>query len=180
MATPTLDYRLTFRMRNGSPTIYEHDFPHATLRTNVLGSFLMAFPLIETFEPLERLTIAPEHRSGLLIGPLREFTTFSTFSLETMLLVVLCWANQKSPLRCSGAKAERGLCTAHVSDGPKRAQSRTTLTTVTSDINLAISSAIRAMRIGLCILASIFSWPRCERIAADPNFVTEERRSPLL
>jgi len=58
MATPTLDYRLTFRMRNGSPTIYEHDFPHATLRTNVLGSFLMAFPLIETFEPLERLTIA--------------------------------------------------------------------------------------------------------------------------
>jgi fluoride ion exporter CrcB/FEX len=76
--------------RYGSPTIYEHDFPHATLRTNVLGSFLMAFPLIETFEPLERLTIAPEHRSGLLIGPLREFTTFSTFSLETMLLVVLC------------------------------------------------------------------------------------------
>jgi hypothetical protein len=44
--------------RYGSPTIYEHDFPHATLRTNVLGSFLMAFPLIETFEPLERLTIA--------------------------------------------------------------------------------------------------------------------------
>jgi len=34
------------------------------------GSFLMAFPLIETFEPLERLTIAPEHRSGLLIDVL--------------------------------------------------------------------------------------------------------------
>jgi len=56
--------------RYGSPTIYEHDFPHATLSTNVLGSFLMAFPLIETFEPLERLTIAPEHRSGLLIDVL--------------------------------------------------------------------------------------------------------------
>lgn len=63
--------------------IYGRDFPYATLSVNVLGSFLMGFLFIET---LERLTIAPELRSGLLTGFLGGFTTFSTFTMETLML----------------------------------------------------------------------------------------------
>jgi CrcB protein len=64
--------------------IYGRDFPYATLSINVLGSFLMGFLFIET---LERLTISPEFRTGILTGFLGGFTTFSTFSMELLLLV---------------------------------------------------------------------------------------------
>ena len=36
---------------------------------------------------LERMTSAPELRAGLLIGLLGAFTTFSTFSIETLNLI---------------------------------------------------------------------------------------------
>ena len=65
-------------------TIYGRNFPYATLSINVLGSFLMGFLFIET---LERLTIGPEWRAGVLTGFLGGFTTFSTFSMELLLLV---------------------------------------------------------------------------------------------
>jgi CrcB protein len=71
-------------MTNLIQSIYGRDFPYATLSINVLGSFLMGFLFIET---LERLTITPELRTGLLTGFLGGFTTFSTFSMETLLLV---------------------------------------------------------------------------------------------
>jgi CrcB protein len=63
--------------------IYGREFPYATLSINVLGSFLMGFLFIET---LERLTISPHFRIGLLTGFLGGFTTFSTFAMETLLL----------------------------------------------------------------------------------------------
>ena len=63
--------------------IWGREFPYATLSINVLGSFLMGFLFIET---LERLTIGPHFRIGLLTGFLGGFTTFSTFAMESLLL----------------------------------------------------------------------------------------------
>ncbi|HVZ13055.1 MAG TPA: CrcB family protein [Bauldia sp.] len=64
--------------------IYGSDFPYATLTINVLGAFLMGFLFIET---LERLTISPVLRTGILTGFLGGYTTFSTFAMESYLLV---------------------------------------------------------------------------------------------
>lgn len=73
-----------YGMTNLIQTVYGRDFPYATLSINVLGSFLMGFLFVET---LERLTISPELRTGILTGFLGGFTTFSTFSMESILLV---------------------------------------------------------------------------------------------
>jgi fluoride exporter len=70
-------------MTNLMQTIYGRDFPYATLSINVLGSFLMGFLFVET---LERLTVSPELRTGILTGFIGGFTTFSTFSMEILLL----------------------------------------------------------------------------------------------
>jgi CrcB protein len=64
-------------------TIYGRDFPHATLSINVMGCFLMGFLFIET---LERLTVPPEIRTGILTGFVGGYTTFSTYMMETLLL----------------------------------------------------------------------------------------------
>lgn len=61
--------------------LFGRDFPWATLSINVLGSLLMGFLFFAT---LERVNIPPELRTGLLTGGLGAYTTFSTFSLETM------------------------------------------------------------------------------------------------
>jgi CrcB protein len=71
-------------MTNLVQTVYGRDFPFATLSINVGGSFLMGFLFIET---LERLTISPELRTGILTGFLGGYTTFSTFEMEMLLLV---------------------------------------------------------------------------------------------
>src|SRR5580704_8911126 len=73
-----------YGMTNLVQTIYGRDFPYATLSINVGGSFLMGFLFIET---LERLTISPAVRTGILTGVLGGYTTFSTFEMETLLLV---------------------------------------------------------------------------------------------
>lgn len=59
-------------------------FPFATLSINVLGSFLMGFLFFET---LERINVNAELRTGILTGGLGAYTTFSTFSLETLNLI---------------------------------------------------------------------------------------------
>ncbi|MGC9217206.1 fluoride efflux transporter FluC, partial [Acidithiobacillus sp.] len=58
-------------------------FPWATLSINVLGCFIMGFLFFET---LERISVSPELRTGMLTGGLGAYTTFSTFSLETLVL----------------------------------------------------------------------------------------------
>jgi CrcB protein len=73
-----------YGMTNLVQSIYGRDFPYATMSINLLGSFLMGFLFIET---LERLAISPELRTGILTGFLGGFTTFSTFSMESVLLV---------------------------------------------------------------------------------------------
>ena len=72
-----------YAMTNLVQAIYGRDFPYATLSINVLGCFLMGFIFIET---LERLTISPTLRIGILTGFIGGFTTFSTFAMETLLL----------------------------------------------------------------------------------------------
>jgi fluoride exporter len=73
-----------YGMTNLVQTIWGRDFPYATLSINVGGSFLMGFLFIET---LERLTISPELRTGILTGFIGGYTTFSTFEMEALLLV---------------------------------------------------------------------------------------------
>ncbi len=64
-------------------TVFGRGFPWATLSINILGCFIMGFLFFET---LERISINPELRTGMLTGGLGAYTTFSTFSLETLVL----------------------------------------------------------------------------------------------
>ena len=72
-----------FAQTNLVQAVYGRDFPFATMSINVIGSFLMGFLFIET---LERLTLPPALRTGILTGMLGGYTTFSTFEMETLLL----------------------------------------------------------------------------------------------
>lgn len=60
-------------------------FPVGTLAVNAAGSFLIGL-LAALFQ--ERFLIAPELRIALFIGVLGGFTTFSTYSYETMSLML--------------------------------------------------------------------------------------------
>jgi CrcB protein len=64
-------------------TVYGRDFPYATMSINIMGSFIMGFLFVET---LERLTLAPALRTGILTGFIGGYTTFSTFEMEALLL----------------------------------------------------------------------------------------------
>lgn len=59
-------------------------FPYGTLFVNVVGSLLIGMLSILM---LERMSIGPEWRAAVLVGVLGSFTTFSTFSLETLNLL---------------------------------------------------------------------------------------------
>jgi CrcB protein len=60
------------------------DFPYGTLVVNVAGSLAMGFLY---FWLLERSMAQPALRGFVLIGLLGAFTTFSTFSIETLNLI---------------------------------------------------------------------------------------------
>jgi CrcB protein len=57
-------------------------FPWGTLAVNVLGSFLLGF----AFRYMEAVAIPAEWRQAATVGLLGAFTTFSTFSFETVAL----------------------------------------------------------------------------------------------
>lgn len=60
-------------------------FPYGTLTVNVIGSFLIGM-LAEALI-LQRIIFTTEYRSAILVGVLGGFTTFSSFSLETLYLI---------------------------------------------------------------------------------------------
>jgi fluoride exporter len=66
------------------------DFPYGTLVVNTIGSLLMGF--LSRFL-LEHLIVDELVRISLLIGFLGSFTTFSTFSYESIMLIQNgeCW-----------------------------------------------------------------------------------------
>ncbi len=59
-------------------------FPYGTLVVNVIGSLLMGFLYVWL---IDRMAAGPALRAFLLIGVLGAFTTFSTFSMETLNLM---------------------------------------------------------------------------------------------
>lgn len=70
-----------------SNLIYEllgRQFPYGTLVVNASGSFLMGLLFVVILERFDG--IGPQLRSLLLIGFLGGYTTFSSFSMETLTL----------------------------------------------------------------------------------------------
>lgn len=61
-----------------------HGFPHGTLLVNVSGSLLLGLLLSMG---VRGLPLSTELRFGLSVGFLGGFTTFSTFSYQTLLLL---------------------------------------------------------------------------------------------
>ena len=71
-----------FLIATGVHKITGASFPYGTLAVNVLGSFIIGF-LYLYFENI----ISPYQKAFLVTGMLGALTTFSTFSLETMLML---------------------------------------------------------------------------------------------
>ena len=75
---------LRYWLSSGVYTLTGRGFPYGTLVVNVLGSLVMGFLYIWL---LERMPVGVAVRAFLLVGLLGAFTTFSTFSLETLNLM---------------------------------------------------------------------------------------------
>ncbi len=75
---------LRFWVSNGIYTLVGRTFPYGTLAVNVLGSLMMGALYVLL---VDKLMVGPHWRAALLIGLLGAFTTFSTFSIETLNLV---------------------------------------------------------------------------------------------
>ena len=73
-----------FLMSNGIHSFMGRDFPYGTLTVNVIGSFVMGISYVML---IERLDVSPEWRAFIVVGLLGAFTTFSTFSIETLVLI---------------------------------------------------------------------------------------------
>ena len=75
---------LRYGVSVGVTAVAGRAFPYGTLAVNVLGCLAMGGLYVLL---LERMAVAPEWRAALLVGLLGAFTTFSTFSMETLTLL---------------------------------------------------------------------------------------------
>jgi CrcB protein len=75
---------LRYWVSSGTHAVLGRGFPYGTLTVNVLGSLLMGFLYIWL---LDRVVAGPVLRAFLLIGVLGGFTTFSSFSIESLNLI---------------------------------------------------------------------------------------------
>ena len=70
-----------YGMSNGIYLLLGRGFPYGTLAVNILGSIIMGIAYVLM---IERLEVNQEWRMGIIVGLLGAFTTFSTFSIETL------------------------------------------------------------------------------------------------
>ncbi len=75
---------LRFFTANWVHSLMSKPFPWGTLSVNVLGSFLMG---LLYFSLSERFHLSEDLKKGILVGGLGAFTTFSTFSMDNLLLI---------------------------------------------------------------------------------------------
>lgn len=75
---------LRYFLINGTNQLLGRGFPYGTLLVNVSGSFLIGFLAILF---LKEGHYSPDWRGFLIVGILGAFTTFSTFSMESYLLL---------------------------------------------------------------------------------------------
>ena len=75
---------LRYGVSQGIHTLVGRGFPWGTLVVNSLGSLLVGFLFVYL---VERSAVSEVLRAALFIGLLGGFTTFSTFSLETLALI---------------------------------------------------------------------------------------------
>jgi len=75
---------LRYWMSSSMHRILGQGFPYGTLTVNVTGSIIMGLCYVFL---VERVMAGMQWRAGLMIGLLGAFTTFSSFSIETMNLL---------------------------------------------------------------------------------------------
>lgn len=72
---------LRYFMSGWMYALFGSDFPYGTFAVNVIGSFVIALFLTAAED---RFLVSPEVRTFVAIGVLGGFTTFSTFTYETL------------------------------------------------------------------------------------------------
>ena len=75
---------IRFIISNGIYNLLGREFPYGTFTVNVIGSFFMG---LLTVVLIERGEFDPVIKLAILVGFLGSFTTFSTFSLDTLTLI---------------------------------------------------------------------------------------------